>query len=116
MAIEATTAAHVTPIKDTFKAWINRMPGSDVEPTLHVIGWTICNTSGWTVELRRAEPQSINPTILILDLVGTPPSGQALQMRTPEPVRHSEEATQPYKQVQIRSGEDSFTIDVEEVS
>lgn len=115
MTIEATTAALVTPIKDTFKAWINRMPGPGAQPTLHVIGWTICNTSGWTVELRRAEPQGINPTILILDLIGTPPRGPALQMRTPEPASYSEEAKQPFKQVEIRAGKSSFTVDVEEV-
>jgi hypothetical protein len=47
-------------------------------------------TSGHKVELRRHEPQGINPADLLLDLVITEPSGPAADVLTDVPVRYEE--------------------------
>jgi hypothetical protein len=48
-------------------AWHNRQPPGP--QTLYVTGVCTVPDTGWTVELRRHEPQGINPKVLLLDLV-----------------------------------------------
>jgi hypothetical protein len=55
-----------------------------------VTGTCTLPTSGHTVELRRHEPQGINPADLLLDLVVTEPSGPAAEVLTDVPVRYQE--------------------------
>jgi hypothetical protein len=55
-----------------------------------VTGTCTVPTSGHTVELRRHEPQGVNPADLLLDLVVTEPSGGAADVLTDVPVRHEE--------------------------
>lgn len=103
-----------TILQDTFKAWIDRMPGGG--PTLIVIGQIEVPTSGWHVGLARRSPQGINPNILILDVTAQPPHGMASQVITRIPVRYEERPPErEYKQVTIANGEeDRVTIDVGE--
>jgi len=85
------------------------MPGST--PTLRVTGRCTFGTPGYTVVLKRAEPQGINPRILILDKVVTPPTGIVTQVVTTIDVSYEEETSTKYEQVQIRP--DGPIIDVE---
>ena len=55
-----------------------------------VTGICTVPTSGHTVELRRHEPQGINPADLLLDLVVNEPSGPAAEVLTDVPVRYEE--------------------------
>jgi hypothetical protein len=55
-----------------------------------VTGTCTVPTSGHTVELRRHEPQGINPADLLLDLVVNEPSGPAAEVLTDVPVRYEE--------------------------
>jgi hypothetical protein len=55
-----------------------------------VAGICTVPTSRHTVELRRHEPQGINPADLLLDLVVNQPSGPAAEVLTDVPVRYQE--------------------------
>src|SRR4051794_14391665 len=96
-----------TLLKGTFKAWIDRMPGSG--PKLIVIGDVQVPTTGWHVTLLRHSPQGINPTILILDVSAQQPTGMAGQMITVIPLLYDERPPQSdYAQVTIRDGKNEI--------
>ena len=95
-----------------FKAYIDQMPGTSPGHKIIVLGSVICNTTGWKVELTEASPPGINPSILILDVKSTKPSGMAGQMITPVLVRFDKNNGEKYKQVTIRGAGADFTIDV----
>lgn len=59
-----------------WKAWLDMMPPGP--PTLHVTGKCVFPTHGYKVTLKRAVPQGINPRILLLRKVVTPPSGPVI--------------------------------------
>jgi hypothetical protein len=67
-------------------------------------------TPGYTVELRRREPQGINPADLLLDKVVTEPAGVAADVLNDIQVRYEEDTDFEYKTVTILPGP---TIDVE---
>lgn len=94
-----------------WEAWYDRMPGN--EPTLHVVG-TCTIPGGYSVRLERAEPQGINPAILLLNLIVKEPTESAPPMSGKEEVRYSEETRASYEQVAILP--DGPTIPVREVS
>lgn len=83
-------------------AWINKMPGGS--PRLFVIGTCVFPTTGWNVRLERAVPQGINPKILILNKIVTPPAGIVLQVITRVAVRYEEFPPIDYEQVDIQPG------------
>jgi hypothetical protein len=62
------------------------------ESVLNVCGRCEFPTSGFTVKLVRKEPQGINPRILLLERVVTPPTGQVAQVVTMQEVSYSEKA------------------------
>ena len=65
--------------------------------------------------LLAAEPQGINPGILLLDLYLCQNSGIWPQVLVWKPVRFEKKITEGYKQVIVRcDGEDIATIDVED--
>ena len=100
-----------TLLNDTFRAWIDHMPGSG--PRLIVIGEMQVPTTGWHVRLTRRSPQGFNPKILILDVSAEKPHGMAGQMVTTIPLRYEEHPPQhDYTQVTIANGGDSVTIGV----
>lgn len=83
-------------------AWHDHMPGPGSTPTLHVTGTCTFNTTGYSAELKKHEPQGINPKDLLLDLVVHEPSGGiAGQAFTDVPVRYDEETTMEYDTVSI---------------
>jgi len=87
------------------------MPGSPA--TLRVTGECEFPTDGYSVELRPANPQGINPTIYILDRIETPPSGPAPDVITVEKVHYQEHTEKKYLKVQINPEGD--TVEVQEV-
>lgn len=100
-----------TILKNTFKAWIDRMPGAG--PNLIVIGDVEVPTTGWHVVLTRRSPQGINPNILILDVSAQPPQGMAGQMITTIPLRYQERPPHhEYTQVTVVDGKDEVTVGV----
>lgn len=86
----------------------------DLEPpggTLIVSGTCTFGTTGWEVELRRHEPQGINPEDLLLDKVVHEPSGVTGQAFTDVAVRYEEQTDFNYRTVTILP--DGPTIEVE---
>lgn len=82
-----------------WSAWHDHQPPGP--QTLHVHGECEFPTEGYTVELRKHEPQGINPRDLLLDLIVYEPSGVVAQVITVEEVRYTEETDFEYDTVTI---------------
>jgi hypothetical protein len=80
---------------------------------LRVNGTCIMPTPGYKLTLTRAEPQGINPNILLLNLEVETPGGIVPQVLTPTPVAYEEVTDHHYLQVTILP--DGATVDVQEV-
>jgi hypothetical protein len=94
--------------QETFKAVL--IKGRHYKEELVVTGDVTEPTTGWTVNLERAEPQGINRRILLLKLVENPPTGQAGDIVTTHHVKYEEAPPKAdYDQVTI---EGAFTINV----
>ena len=88
-----------------WKAWVNRMPGIGATPILIVEGQVTLPTPGYTVELKlgRADRSMVPVQQLILQT--TAPSGQVMQVLTPQTARLDTPAiVAKYKAVQIVCG------------
>ena len=94
-----------------WNAFVNRQPPGPAK--LIVSGTCEFPTAGFSVELRRTEPQGINPRNLLLDKVVTPPTGLVAQVVTQVPVRYEEETDAGFDSVTILP--DGPTIPVQEV-
>lgn len=79
--------------------------------TLYVTGQCVFTTTGYSVELRPAEPQGINPKIYILEKVVHEPTGPTGDAITTVDVRYEEKTETEYDQVQIVP--DGVVMDVE---
>ncbi len=98
----------------SYEAWIDLMPGAN--ETLHVKGKVTVPTTGYKAELVEAEPPGINPSILLLRLKLTKPSGAAGDVVTTLEVLYSKPHAKQYKEVQIEEqGHPSKTVHVKEV-
>jgi len=71
-------------------------------PRLRVRGLCTMPTPGYRLTLTRAEPQGINPEILLLELQVERPDGFVAQVLTPTPVEYEEEGDQRFTHVQIQ--------------
>ncbi len=89
-------AAMECPVLEStgWTAWINRMPGLEDGPTLHVTGDVVLPTPGYTLELVGGIMDRAMPPGLHLKLVVTPPSEDemVLQVLTTETVSYEAEA------------------------
>jgi hypothetical protein len=100
---------HGCSCKDGFwEAWVNEMPPNTARE-LHVEGLCTCPRAGYQVRLVRANPQGINPEILLLNLEIDEPSGASADVLTDCPVEYRETNAR-YKQVTIVPC--NITIDV----
>jgi hypothetical protein len=98
--------------QDTFKAVL--IKHDHYREELSVTGDVTEPTTGWTVTLARAEPQGINPKVLLLKLVEQPPTGPAGDIVTTHHVKYDENPPKAnYDQVTI---EGAFTINVTHVA
>jgi hypothetical protein len=82
-----------------WSAFVNRQPPEP--PRLIVTGTCEFPTAGFTVELRRHEPQGINPRDLLLDKVVTAPTGPVAQVVTQVEARFEEETSTGFDTVTI---------------
>jgi hypothetical protein len=89
-----------TTQKGDWAAWVNTMPGTG-KPTLHVSGVIMAGPEKVRYELVRAEPQGINPKILILEVRPTPTNGtNRVDLRFEEEVQGKDQFTS----IEIRIG------------
>jgi hypothetical protein len=95
-------------------AWHDHMPGS--APTLYVTGTCTFNTSGYSAELKKSEPQGTNEKDLLMELVVHEPSpgDPVMEVITDVPVRYSEDTDVEYDTVTITNAD--VTIPVQETS
>lgn len=114
LAISSTVSAQ-TADKSQFKAHINLMPGPSPKNNLIVTGIVSCPTAGWKETLVEAKPPGINPSILILEVKSSKPSGLVSQVITPVQVRFDKTNADKFKNVTIRGAGPEFTLEVEEV-
>ncbi|MEA2554161.1 MAG: hypothetical protein QOJ65_2337 [Fimbriimonadaceae bacterium] len=80
---------------------------------LRVDGVCDMPTPGYTIKLEKANPQGINPKILLLNKTEIAPGGIRPDVITPTPAHYEEETEFPYAQVNIQP--DGTTIDVQDV-
>lgn len=97
-----------TGLASTWTAVHNETPhGSGC---LKVKGEVQLPTPGFTLHLTKANPQGINPAILLLRLERKAPTGIEPQHVVTEPASFEENTHVPYKQVQIEP--DGVTINI----
>jgi hypothetical protein len=94
----------------TFEAWLDKQPGAN--NTLHVTGKITVPTGGYKVSLVEANPQGINPKILILNVVKVKPTGPAPDVISHVEVKFDKPNSPDYTDVTIRNDGDEFTIPV----
>jgi hypothetical protein len=82
-------------------------PGPSV---LRVSGICRFPTAGYSVQLRRHEPQGINPTDLLLDRIVRPPEGPVAKGVTDVEVSYSEETDLDYQTVTLVPGGPSIPV------
>jgi hypothetical protein len=89
----------MTVEKHTFKAVLIK---HQHEHELRVTGEVVEPTTSWTVKLERANPQGINPEILLLKLEQIRPTGPAGDVVTAYHVKYDEKPVKGhYKEVDI---------------
>jgi hypothetical protein len=76
------------PARESWMAWINKMPPPP--DALHVRGQVTVPNPGVDIFLYRKEPQGINPTILLLDLVLVQQPGIWPQIVVTKPAAYEE--------------------------
>jgi hypothetical protein len=95
-----------------WSAWHDHEPPGP--PVLHVRGECEFPTAGFSVELRRHEPQGFNPRDLLLDRIVREPSGPVPQVITVVEARYREETDFEFDTVTILP--DGVLLQVQEVS
>jgi hypothetical protein len=94
-----------------WSAWHDHQPPGP--PVLHVRGECEFPTAGYSVELRRREPQGINPKDLLLNRLVQEPSGPVAQVVTVVEARYREETDFEYDTVTIFP--DGVSVPVQDV-
>jgi hypothetical protein len=96
----------------SWSAWHDHEPPGP--PVLHVRGECEFPTAGFSVELRRREPQGFNHRDLLLDRIVRKPSGPVAQVITVVEARYREETDFEFDTVTILP--DGVSLQVQEVS
>src|SRR5437867_7738123 len=84
---------------DDWEAWQNIMPGA--RHSIMVTGCCELPTTGYHLQLRKSEPQGINPQVLELDLIVHDPTGPVLNVITHERAIYFEYTEMEYGEVHI---------------
>jgi hypothetical protein len=101
MSQTQTSNAQQTPLPGTqeWKAFINMMPSPDKYKTLVVTGSILVESSKPGYKLVAAEPQGINPAILILEVQPDPVAGfEEVELRYEQQVASADQ----YESVVVR--------------
>ncbi|MDP1556232.1 MAG: hypothetical protein Q8L84_12315 [Hyphomonas sp.] len=104
---EATPVAEACDVLGSrdWEAWINKMPGVGMVPTLHVVGKVDVRTSGYTFEWKEGPMDRSAIPALRLKLVPVPPDGMATMAITTEEVKYEAPAlSSGYSRVIIGCG------------
>lgn len=99
--------------KDTFSAWIDRMPGSANK--LHVAGKVEYGSGGLKPTLVKVIPQGINPAILMLEVADEKDGDVGTKPILLKDAKYEDASGNGVKQVSIRSASPEFTVDVKDV-
>ena len=111
--VKKTAAKKAAPIRcGKWTAIHDFMPGKP--PTLRVRGICITPKPGYRIRLVEAVPQGINPLILLLKKIVTPPKGVRPPKPTPVAVSFTKKTATKYTHVTILP--DGTTIKVQNVS
>jgi len=89
-------------------AWYDHQPPGP--RVLHVVGRCEFPTPGYSVELRRREPQGINPRELLLDCIVHAPSGVVPQVITAGGAGYREETDFEYDTVTLLPDGPSISV------
>ena len=103
----ATSAEGREPVPGKCKDW----KAAYVKGTLMVRGWCTFPSSGWSMELRRAEPQGINPKDLLLQRVVALQEGIQADVLKAIEVEYDEKTDVEYDTVTILP--DGTTIEIQ---
>lgn len=98
-------------VQETFQARKSTHPDGRV--ILIVTGEVEFASSGYEATLQEVVPQGFNFTILDLEVIETPPNGQAPSLPTRVSVQFEKELTLPCYTVNIRGAGPQFTIPAE---
>ena len=87
-------------------AWVDRMPGLDRRPTLHVTGEIDLPTPGYTETWVVGPADRADPPAQVLELRLAPPDGIVAQVVTPTSVRYAGDAAYPaYRAIHVSCGD-----------
>lgn len=104
--ITESSLVEVTESKDWY-SWINLMPPPPND--FHVVGEVLVGNPGIEAVLTPRQPQGINPTILLLDLILIQRPGFWPQVLTWVPARYDKVVKDnPYNSVTVFSGSDAI--------
>lgn len=88
-----------------WEAWVNKMPGPDMHPKIHVVGQVDVRTGGYTFEWQEGPLDRSAHPALRLTLVPIAPEGMALQAITTMEVKYEAPAlASGYSRVLISCG------------
>lgn len=88
-----------------WEAWVNKMPGPDMQPKIHVVGQVDVPTGGYTFEWQEGPLDRSAHPALRLTLVPIAPDGMALQAITTMEVKYEAPALATgYSRVLISCG------------
>ncbi len=71
-----------------WEAWVNKMPGVGMTPTIHVVGKVDVRTGGYTFVWKEGPTDRSAMPALRLELVPVPPEGMATMAITTEEVKY----------------------------
>ncbi|MFN3608338.1 MAG: hypothetical protein ACK4Y9_04670 [Hyphomonas sp.] len=71
-----------------WEAWVNRMPGPNATPAIHVVGQVDVPTGGYTFDWKVGPMDRSMTPALKLDLIPVKPTGMATMAITPEDVHY----------------------------
>lgn len=86
-----------------WNSWLNKQPGPDATPTIHVTGRLKFPTGGYSVDLERSAEQKSEENTLVLELVvGAPgPDDIVTQAIEEKEVHYEEETDADYEEVVV---------------
>jgi len=97
----------------TWSAWIDRMPGPEAIPTLHVQGQCTFRVAGYSVEVTPHIPQGPDPNVYLLDLIAHAPAGPATPGVGTTSISYATSVADKYKTVLLLP--DRIAVPVREV-